>query len=78
MMGVPLTVARLWANGSTVDIGGVVYVQVPIGTFGTPATGGNTCYNCVAYLGPMVSRLCDVLAPYCRLNHVFRRMDRRQ
>lgn len=75
-MGSPLYSARLWADKSTVDIGGVVYVQVPIVTFDAPAPGGNTCYNCVAYLGPMVSRLCDVLAPFCKLNHVFKRRAR--
>ena len=77
-MGAPLYSARLWTDKSTVDVGGVVYVQVPIGTFDRPAPGGNTCYNCVAYLGPMVSRLCDVLAPYCKLHHVFKNREAKQ
>ena len=69
-MTAPMQTARLWADGSTVDVNGVVYYQIPIIAFKHPAPGGNPCRNCVATDN---MRLCDTICMHCKLNHVFQR-----
>ncbi len=58
----------------TVRLGGVTYVQYPAEKF-DPPPNGNPCYWCTALRN---MRLCDQIAPYCKIGHVFIRQDSRR
>lgn len=54
----------VYPNGS-VELGGVMYVQVP---YDQPRKAKDPCWWCVAYNN---MGLCDMIAPYCQDKHVF-------
>lgn len=60
-------VARLRADGSTVDLGSATYVQRKL----LRKREDHSCTGCVAYTKDL--RLCDALCPYCEEEHVFLR-----
>lgn len=61
--------ARLWADGKTVDVNGVVFAQRSTSSIDREiGTSSDPCYHCIAYSN---MSLCDQICPYCKFGYVF-------